>query len=159
MGMGTEIERKFLVTGEQWREGAKVIHTCQGYLATSADCTVRVRVQEDKAYLTIKGRTEGVSRLEYEYPIPVTDANELLERLCQQPYIEKIRHEVMHAGRKWEVDEFLKENQGLIVAEIELESDDQQIDLPPWVGEEVSDDPRYRNSNLVRHPYSQWEKK
>jgi adenylate cyclase len=157
--MGTEIERKFLVTGEEWRSADKRIHTCQGYLCTGNDCTVRVRVQEEKAYLTIKGRTEGVSRSEYEYGIPVKDANEMLEHLCQQPYIEKVRYEVMHAGRKWEVDEFLKENQGLIVAEIELESEDQQIEFPSWVGQEVSDDPRYRNSNLIRHPYSQWDKK
>jgi adenylate cyclase len=159
MGMGTEIERKFLVTDQSWRNGVKAMHTSQGYLATGEECTVRVRVQEDRAYLTIKGKTEGVSRLEYEYPIPISDANELLERLCHQPVIEKMRYEVMHAGRKWEVDEFLKENQGLIVAEIELDSDDQRIDLPPWAGREVSDDPRYRNSNLARHPYSQWEKK
>lgn len=156
--MATETERKFLVTGDQWREGNEPIHTCQGYLATGEQATVRVRIQGEKAFLTVKGRSEGISRREYEYDIPVADANEMLHHLCQERYIEKNRFEVMHAGMKWEVDEFMKENEGLIVAEIELESEDQQVELPPWVGEEVSDDPRYRNSNLVRHPYSEWRK-
>lgn len=153
--MGEEIERKFLVKGAEWRN-EKAVHTCQGYLPSGGDCTIRVRVQGEQAFLTIKGKTEGVSRLEYEYGIPVADAKELLDRLCLKPYIEKNRYYVVHAGVKWEVDEFLKENEGLIVAEVELESEDQPIDLPPWIGEEVSHDPRYRNANLVNHPYSRW---
>lgn len=156
--MGTEIERKFLVKGDQWRDGSKPLHTCQGYLATGNDCTVRIRVQEEKAFITIKGKTEGLSRAEYEYPIPLDDATEMMHQLCQQPYIEKYRYKIMYGGKVWEVDEFRKENQGLVLAEIELESEDQQVELPPWVGEEVSHDPRYRNVNLMRHPYSEWER-
>lgn len=156
--MAKEIERKFLVKGEEWRQNNQYVHTCQGYLSTGGDCTVRVRVQGERAFLTIKGKTEGFSRAEYEYPIPVADANEMLADLCQKPYVEKNRYKVMHAGVEWEVDEFLKENEGLVMAEVELESEDQQVELPPWVGEEVSHDPRYRNVNLMRHPYSAWEK-
>jgi adenylate cyclase len=156
--MSNEIERKFLVNGNEWRDGAMPVHTCQGYLASSGESTVRVRLQEDQAFLTIKGPSEGIARLEYEYDIPAADAKELLARLCQQPCIEKNRYDVMFAGMKWEVDEFLGENEGLIVAEIELESEEQQIELPPWAGQEVSEDPRYRNSNLVRNPYSKWGK-
>src|SRR5690349_3288951 len=141
--MGTEIERKFLLKGDQWREGAKRVHTCQGYLAVVDNCTVRVRVQEEEAFVTIKGRAKGVSRSEYEYGIPVADAKEMLESLCEKPFIEKYRYHVQYAGKKWEIDEFLAENKGLLVAEIELESEDQQIELPPWVGQEVSDDRRY----------------
>ena len=156
--MGKEVERKFLVTGNEWREGSRAVHTCQGYLAMTDDCTVRVRLQEEKACLTIKGRPQGISRLEYEYEIPIDEAKELLAGLCMQPYIEKNRYEVMYAGMKWEVDEFLKENEGLIVAEVELQSEDQQIELPPWIGAEVSGDPRYGNASLVRNPYSRWGK-
>jgi CYTH domain-containing protein len=112
----------------------------------------------EKAFLTIKGKSRGLSRPEYEYEIPVADAKEILDRLCQQPYIEKNRYKVAYAEMEWEIDEFLKENQGLIVAEVELESEEQQIEMPPWVGEEVSDDPRYSNANLVKHPYAQWGK-
>ena len=154
--MGTEIERKFLVKSREWQEGNEPLHTCQGYLASGGECTVRIRVQGERAFLTIKGKTEGMTRAEYEYPIPVADAEEMLQGLCQKPYIEKNRYHVYHAGRKWEVDVFLGENQGLVVAEIELDSEEQQIELPPWVGEEVTDDPRYRNSCLVRKPFSQW---
>jgi adenylate cyclase len=155
--MGEEIERKFLVKGDQWRQGKKATHTCQGYLAITDDCTVRVRLQEKEAFLTIKGKSEGISRREYEYGIPVADAREMLARLCPQPHIEKNRYKVTHAGIEWEVDEFLKENRGLVVAEVELESEDQEIELPPWVGKEVSDDSRYSNANLARHPFSKWE--
>lgn len=154
--MGKEIERKFLVKSREWQEGNEPLHTCQGYLASGGECTVRIRVQGEQAFLTIKGRTEGLSRPEYEYPIPVADAEELLQGLCQKPYIEKNRYHVLHAGHTWEVDVFMGENEGLVVAEIELESEEEQVELPPWVGEEVTDDPRYRNSNLVRNPFSRW---
>ena len=156
--MAKEIERKFLVKGNEWRAGNKPVHTCQGYLLPAGDCTIRVRVMGEQAFLTLKGQSEGISRLEYEYEIPVDDAKEILALLCQQPYVEKNRYEVMHAGVKWEVDEFLKDNEGLIVAEVELESEEQRIDLPPWIGAEVSHDERYRNVNLVKRPYSQWGK-
>lgn len=155
--MGKEIERKFLVKGSEWRdETSRPMRTCQGYLAAGSECTVRVRLQEERAFLTIKGKTEGMTRSEYEYEIPAADARELLETLCQQRYIEKDRYEVLYAGKKWEVDEFLKENTGLIVAEVELESEQEQIELPPWVGQEVTEDHRYSNACLSMEPYSQW---
>lgn len=154
--MGKEVERKFLVNGNEWREGSRAVHTCQGYLAMTDECTVRVRLQEETGYLTIKGKQQGISRLEYEYEIPPGEAEELLTRLCMQPYIEKNRYDVMYAGMKWEIDEFLKENEGLVVAEVELQSEDQQIELPPWLGGEVSGDPRYGNASLARNPYSRW---
>ena len=155
--MGREIERKFLVKGNQWREGNKVVYICQAYLLCETERTIRVRLMGEHAFLTVKGSHEGISRLEFEYEIPLADAKEMLG-LCLQPYVEKNRYEVMHAGMKWEVDEFLKENQGLIVAEVELASADQQFDLPPWAGAEVSYDCRYSNANLVKNPFSKWEK-
>ena len=156
--MGKEIERKFLVIGNEWREGNKPVRTCQGYLVSGSDCTVRVRLMKEQAFLTIKGKSEGVTRLEYEYEIPAGDAKEILESLCIKPYIEKNRYKVIYAGLKWEVDEFLQENEGLVVAEVELESEGQLVELPPWVSEEVSHDPRYSNNNLVKRPYSRWRK-
>lgn len=154
--MGKEIERKFLVRGDGWRDGRRAVNICQGYLVAATDCTVRVRLKGELAFLTVKGKAEGVSRLEYEYEIPVADAKELLARLCLQPYVEKNRYEIEYAGVTWEVDEFLKENEGLIVAEVELESEDQPLELPTWVAAEVSKDQRYSNFNLVQHPYSSW---
>jgi len=154
--MGLEIERKFLVRDATWRTGARGILYRQGYLLAEKDRTCRVRVVDQVGFLTIKGQTSGISRLEYEYPIPVRDANEMLDRLCLQPLIEKYRYRVEHAGLVWEVDEFLNENGGLILAEVELEEAEQQIALPPWIGAEVSDDPRYYNANLVRHPFTKW---
>jgi len=154
--MAKEVERKFLVHGDDWRDGHVAIHICQGYLVSAADCTVRVRLKGEAAFLTVKGKAEGITRLEYEYEIPPVDAKEMLARLCLQPYVEKNRYEIVHAGVKWEVDEFLKENEGLIVAEVELEAEDQKIDFPPWVGAEVSRDPRYGNYQLVQHPYAKW---
>lgn len=154
--MGKEIERKFLVKGNDWRNNGEPVPTCQGYLVSEKECTVRVRLMGGEAFLTIKGKTEGISRSEYEYPIPVADAKEMLAGLCTRPLIEKHRYRITYAGMEWEVDEFFNENQGLIVAEVELESEDQQVELPPWVGEEVSHDPRYTNASLVKHPYSSW---
>jgi adenylate cyclase len=106
--------------------------------------------------LTIKGITIGATRREYEYEIPMADANEMLDELCEKPIIEKTRFKISHAGLTWEIDEFAGVNQGLIVAEVELESEDQNIDFPPWVGEEVSGDPRYFNSNLIANPFANW---
>jgi adenylate cyclase len=154
--MGREIERKFLVRGDGWRPGARTVFYRQGYLLAEAGRTIRVRVQGDQAFLTIKGRTETIARLEYEYPIPVADAHEMLERLCRQPFVEKYRSTIEHAGMTWEVDEFLGENQGLIVAEVELESEDQVVERPEWVGEEVTHDPRYLNANLATYPFARW---
>ncbi len=154
--MGTEIERKFLVRSSAWKKRADGTFYRQGYLCIEQARTVRVRIAGDRGYLSIKGAAEGVSRLEYEYEIPLPDANELLDRLCLRPLIEKTRYRVVDLGLVWEVDVFAGENQGLVVAEVELESPDQPLDLPDWVGPEVTDDPRYLNASLVQHPFSRW---
>jgi CYTH domain-containing protein len=156
--MATEIERKFLVKGEQWRSLATGTVYRQGYLSTKKGCTVRVRLVGDRGYLTIKGLSQGISRAEYEYPIPAKDAQEMLDNLCEPPLIEKTRYKIEIAGLIWEVDEFAGENQGLIVAEVELPDENQTIELPDWIDQEVSDDSRYYNVNLAQHPYSQWSK-
>lgn len=155
--MGQEIERKFLVTRDTWRTGTgKKIR--QGYLNNEIDGIVRVRTKGDRAYLTIKGITTGITRLEFEYEIPVEEADQILDELCIKPLIEKIRYEVQVGGFKWEVDEFFGQNSDLIVAEIELENEDQEFTKPDWLGREVSDDFRYHNANLVKNPYSMWGK-
>ena len=152
--MGTEIERKFLVKKGVWRNQTATNYR-QGYLSTVKERTVRVRTIEDKGYLTIKGISIGASRLEFEYEIPGQDAGALLD-ICEKPIIEKSRYKVEHGGFVWEVDEFSGENLGLIVAELELESEDQYFPKPDWIGEEVTGDPRYFNSNLIKNPYSKW---
>jgi adenylate cyclase len=154
--VGVEIERKFLLAGDSWRALGTPVLLRQGYLSSDPGRVVRVRVEGDRAYLTIKGRSVGATRGEWEYPIPLDEANELLERLCEQPIVEKTRRKIEFAGNTWEVDEFLGANQGLVVAEIELASEDQQFDKPHWIGEEVTHDPRYYNSSLVRKPFSSW---
>ncbi len=154
-----EIERKFLVEnqgGDGWRN-AECSEIRQGYLSIDKHRTVRVRIAGDAAYLTIKGITEGATRDEYEYPIPVAHASEMLDTLCLRPLIEKRRHRVEYGGLIWEVDEFYGDNAGLIVVEIELESAQQIFDKPPWAGEEVTGDPHYYNANLVNTPYSRWK--
>ena len=128
----------------------------QGYLSSARERVVRVRIEGEQAMLTIKGANVGATRGEWEYPIPLADAVELLDGLCEQPLIEKVRHRIEHAGMVWEVDEFLGANAGLLVAEIELASEDQPFDKPEWIGAEVSGDARYYNANLIRHPFSQW---
>jgi CYTH domain-containing protein len=152
--MGTEIERKFMVKEGTWRN-VKGTSYRQGYLSTVKERTVRVRTIEDKGYLTIKGIAIGASRMEFEYEIPRQDAATLLD-ICEKPLIEKNRYKAEHGGFVWEIDEFFGENQGLIVAEIELESEDQYFSKPDWVGEEVTGDPRYFNSNLIKNPYMKW---
>jgi adenylate cyclase len=154
--MGKEIERKDLIKDDTWRKDASGTTYRQGYLSTVKERTVRVRTIDDKGFLTIKGITIGATRREYEYEIPMADANEMLDELCEKPIIEKTRFKISHAGLTWEIDEFAGVNQGLIVAEVELESEDQNIDFPPWVGEEVSGDPRYFNSNLIANPFANW---
>ena len=157
--MAKEIERKFLVAGDAWRAGAAPgIAYRQGYLSAGSDagCTVRVRLGGGRAYVTIKGPAAGAARDEYEYPIPPTDAAEMLERLCAGGTVEKVRHLVPFAGRTWEVDEFGGENAPLVVAEVEIESVDAAVKLPPWLGAEVTDDPRYTNAALARSPFSRW---
>ncbi len=152
--MAIEIERKFLVIGEEWR-AAPAVYFCQGYLNRSKERTVRVRVAGELGYLTIKGATTGASRAEFEYEIPLEDAKQLLG-LCDGPLIEKYRRKINHENMLWEVDEFLGENQGLVVAEIELESESQAFIKPDWVGVEVTADARYYNSNLSVQPFQKW---
>lgn len=154
--MPVEIERKFLVCGDEWREEADGTLLRQGYLNTGKGCIVRIRTAGDKAFLTIKGPTTGISRPEYEYEIPLQDATELLHSLAQQPIIEKVRYCVPREGHVWEVDEFLGDNTGLVLAEVELEDEAEQVDKPRWVGKEVTDDARYRNTALAKNPYSHW---
>ncbi len=157
--MGTEIERKFLLANDDWRGLGEGKLYCQGYICSGGQGTVRVRTIGDNGFLTIKGPTRGLVRAEYEYPIPVADAREMLANLCRGPLVEKIRYTIDFAGSIWEIDEFKNENDGLVVAEIELEQPQQQFVMPPWVGTEVSNDPRYRNSSLVINPYNSWDKK
>lgn len=154
--MGVEIERKFLVVGDQWRAIATGQIYRQGYIPTQGFTTVRVRVVGDRGYLTIKGAMVGLARAEYEYPIPLADAEEMLETLCDRPLIEKMRYVLEQDGLRWEIDEFKGANQGLILAEVELSSPDQPIPLPDWVGRDVSHDSRYFNANLARVPFTQW---
>ena len=154
--MSVEIERKFLVRGSEWKALAQGVAIRQGYLSTNPDRVVRVRIEDAKATLTIKGRTNGITRREWEYAIPLADADQLLSELCERPLIEKIRTRVVYEGMTWEVDEFFGDNRGLVVAEIELESEAQAFAKPDWIAEEVTDDARYFNANLLRHPYSAW---
>ena len=154
--MGQEIERKYLLKSDSWRGQATGKTYRQGYLSTVKERTVRVRTVADKAYLTIKGLPIGITRAEYEYEIPINDAQAMLDHLCERPLIEKTRYCLEHAGMTWEIDEFAGANAGLIVAEVELENEQQAVTLPDWIAEEVSDDPRYSNANLVKHPYTSW---
>lgn len=154
--MGVEIERKFLVHGEGWRGSGRAKSIRQGYLCLGPQVAVRVRIAGDEANLNIKGATVEITRAEFEFPIPREEAETILATLCVGTPIEKTRHLVSHAGMQWEVDEFHGANAGLVVAELELEAEDQAFEKPPWLGEEVSHEPRYLNSHLTRHPYSMW---
>ncbi|MDY6979160.1 MAG: CYTH domain-containing protein [Pseudomonadota bacterium] len=155
--MAVEIERKFLVNSERWREQADAgQQLAQGYLIGAREASVRVRIEGERANLNIKSATMGIYRQEYEYPIPLADAREMLDTLCEKPVIEKTRYHVEHAGHTWEVDVFEGENAGLVVAEIELASESEPFEQPDWLGEEVSADPRYYNVSLVKHPYKAW---
>lgn len=154
--MGVEIERKFLVRNSAWKALAQGVLLRQGYLSSAPERIVRVRIEGTTAVLTIKGRTTGMTRSEWEYPIPMADAQAFLDKLCERPIIEKYRYRIPVEGMTWEVDEFLGENAGLVVAEIELESEQQAFAKPDWIGEEVTHDARYFNANLLRHPYTKW---
>jgi adenylate cyclase len=154
--MGVEIERKFLVFGNEWRRLGRPVLLRQGYLSADPERTVRVRIEGTAAMLTVKSRSNGATRGEWEYPIPLEDAQMMLDHLCNKPLIEKYRSPITYHGMIWEIDEFLSDNAGLLVAEIELTAEDQVFAKPDWVGEEVTHDARYFNSNLVRHPYSTW---
>lgn len=155
--MAQEIERKFLIKNDNWRNAAdQGCYLSQGYLNDAVQSSVRVRVSGDQAYLNIKSATLGISRSEYEYEIPREDALEILSNLCHKPLIEKTRYHVIHGDHTWEVDVFHGENDGLIVAEIELGSESESFTLPEWAGDEVSHDPRYYNVCLVKHPFKHW---
>ena len=164
--MGTEIERKYLVKPAEWRSQKERLQSespnicqryCQGYIPTSNGTTVRLRIAGEQGYITIKSKVIGHTRAEFEYPIPAQDAQEMLENLCMKPLIDKYRYKVKIDNLTWEIDEFLGENEGLIIAEVELEDENQAINIPAWIEKEVNDK-KYFNSYLVRHPYSQWEK-
>lgn len=156
--MATEIERKFLVDKEKWQTAEKPQGTCyrQGYLTNSNHPTVRVRVAGPKAYITLKGRSEGISRKEFEYEIPVEDATQILDIFASSE-VEKMRYRIYHENKLWEVDEFKGANAGLILAEIELQHEDETFSLPGWISAEVSADIRYYNSNLSVNPYNSWK--
>ncbi len=155
--MAIEIERKFLLANEGWRAlVSKSIHYRQGYLNSDAHSSVRIRVSDDTAKINIKSATIGSARQEYEYDIPATDAHELLNTLCHKPLIEKTRHLVVIKQHTWEIDEFAGENQGLIVAEIELSAVDETFEKPDWIGAEVTEDIRYYNNQLTKKPYTRW---
>jgi len=156
--MAKEIERKFLVKGDAWRSLGKATQYRQGYLNSVKERTVRIRTVGDKAFLTIKGLTVGATRAEYEYEIPMADCNAMLDTLAEKPIIDKKRYKIPFEGLTWEIDEFFGENQGLIVAEVELQSEDQQFKKPEWIGAEVTGDPRYFNANLISHQYTKWSK-
>ena len=155
--MGREIERKFLVNGDHWRTLVDTgVVVRQGYLSLEPGRSVRVRLAADMGSLNIKGKISMLSRHEFEYAISAKDAHELLDKLCIQPQIVKTRYRLTHGGLVWEIDEFAGDNDGLIIAEVELESERQRFDAPAWLGKEVSHDPRYFNINLVKRPYSHW---
>ncbi len=156
--MAKEIERKYLVKGDAWRKLAQGVPYRQGYLSTVKERTVRVRTVGDEGFLTIKGVSVGATRSEYEYKIPAADANEMLTNLCEKPLVEKNRYKIKAGPVTWEIDEFLGDNEGLIVAEVELQSEDQKVDLPDWIGQEVTGKPEYFNSNLTKKPYKTWKK-
>ena len=155
--MAIEIERKFLVKERPFAMAKRSLKINQGYILNEKSNVIRVREKGDDYFLTIKGNNIGISRLEYDFPISKDDAEELIIHFCKTTLIEKTRHYVEHKGHTWEVDEFHGTNDGLIVAEIELESEDEKFEIPNWIGQEVTQDERYYNMNLAVHPYTSWE--
>ena len=156
--MGLEIERKFLVKNDSWKkESEEGIHITQGYLNSTVERTVRVRIQGNKGVITIKGKNQNLTRKEFEYQIPLNDARNLLD-LCENPIIEKTRFLLSSNNNTWEIDVFEGLNDGLILAEIELKSEEDTFDIPSWLGEEVSLDKKYYNSSLIANPYANWKK-
>lgn len=155
--MGTEIERKFLTVSEAWRiDAMDSVKMTQGYIAETEFCSIRIRIAGERAWLNIKEMKLGMRRGEFEYPVPAEEGQDMLRRFCVGGLIEKVRHQVRHGDHVWEIDEFAGSNLGLILAEVELSSVDERIDLPPWVGEEVTDDSRYYNIKLAQFPYLEW---
>jgi adenylate cyclase len=154
--MAVEIERKFLITNMDWKNDARSHSYRQGYIFAEKKGVVRVRTIDQKGYLTIKSAPIGLKRQEYEFEIPLADANSMLENLCDNYIIEKKRYKIKYADHIWEVDEFTGHNDGLYLAEIELSDENESFEKPAWIGEEVSLDPKYHNSNLSKKPYCQW---
>ncbi|MET0051834.1 MAG: CYTH domain-containing protein [Candidatus Thiodiazotropha sp.] len=155
--MAIEIERKFLVINDNWKNSVISQATIkQGYLATTEQASVRVRVDGEQANLNIKGTTVGISRREYEYPIPMEHAEEMLDHLVSGAVIDKVRYKVRVAEHVWDLDLFLGANEGLVVAEVELSHEGEGFEMPDWAGEEVSGDIRYYNASLVTHPFCDW---
>jgi CYTH domain-containing protein len=156
--MGLEIEHKYLVRKDLWYAIQKPegVSIRQGYLYTDSNKTIRIRIAGEDAFITIKGPSNNATRVEFEYPIPIIDAEELM-RLCTLPLIDKIRYHVEFAGKRWDVDEFFGENEGLIMAEIELIFAEEKYEMPAWVGNDVTQDPRYYNSYLAAHSFSTWD--
>jgi adenylate cyclase len=155
--MAIEVEHKFLLANDDWRgEIDHSVHYKQGYLSSSPLSSVRVRISDSQAWLNIKSATIGTHRQEFEYEIPLSDADSILDELCHKPLVEKIRYFVYRGGHVWEIDEFMGDNQGLIVAEIELSAVGEAFVKPDWVGMEVTDDLRYYNNNLCKHPFKDW---
>ncbi len=155
--MGVEIEKKFLVDHDKWDKVNKPdgTHYRQGYLLSSERQTIRVRVSETKGYINLKSAMSSLSRKEFEYEIPLEDGLEILDLFAKNG-TEKVRYRIPHVGKTWEVDVFKGDNAGLIVAELEMESEDEVIELPDWVTKEVTDDDRYANSSLAKHPFKEW---
>lgn len=155
--MPIEIEHKFLLVNDDWRKLVeKTYHYWQGYLSSTRQNSVRIRVADTKAWINIKSAVVGTHRLEYEYDIPVPEAKEILEQLCHKPLIEKYRHIVTYGQHVWEIDEFLGDNLGLIVAEVELAEKDEKFVTPSWIGQDVTHDLRYYNNFLSQNPYNKW---
>ena len=154
--MGVEIERKFLVKNDDWKNLGTAVLYRQGYISSDYQKIVRIRTAGEKAFLTIKSKSDGIKRMEYEYEIPFADGHELLETLCEPPIVEKTRTKIEWKGFLWEIDEFSGLNAGLVVAEIELPDEDTIFENPDWIGREVSEDKRYSNSNLIKMPFSKW---
>jgi adenylate cyclase len=155
--MAIEIERKFLLKSDAWRahvESRELLR--QGYLSAGSACSIRARIAGDQAWLNLKAKRSGMTRLEFEYAIPRADADQILDELCTGPLVEKYRHRIPMGDLVWEIDEFLGANAGLIVAEIELPTEETGFDRPPWLGEEVTEDERYYNFNLAQKPYREW---
>lgn len=154
--MNNEIERKFLVVNNDYRKLGQGMHIQQGYLSIDANRSVRIRVVDENAWLTIKGKSKGAVRKEFEFQIPSVEAKEMIQSLCIKPIISKTRYKIKIGEVLWEVDEFFEENEGLIIAEVEIPFEDYELEFPDWVGEEVTYDKRYYNANLIQNPFSKW---
>lgn len=154
--MGIEIERKYLIKSNEWKSlGDKKFYQ-QGYLLSDKNRTIRIRTIEEKGFITIKGSAKGISRNEFEYEIPVEEARVILETLCEKPFIKKYRTKIQLNNLIWEVDEFIDENNGLVIAEVELQNENQKIVIPNWVGKEVTGNIKYYNAMLIKNPFTKW---